>query len=83
MKIDLQGQMAHVFGTGSSRPGWGNGKTVALTYARADLNLAAAKEAAGIITADGGKALFLAADLADYAKGAEIVVDGGLFCKTG
>lgn len=71
MQINLEGKVALVFGAGSSGPGWGNGKAAAVAYARAgakvvvvDLNLSAAEETSGIIAAENGEALALAADVA-------------------
>jgi NAD(P)-dependent dehydrogenase (short-subunit alcohol dehydrogenase family) len=65
----LTDRVALVFGAGSSGPGWGNGKAAAVLYARegarvaaVDIEPAAAEETCGIITAEGGEALALAAD---------------------
>jgi NAD(P)-dependent dehydrogenase (short-subunit alcohol dehydrogenase family) len=66
----LQGKVALVFGAGSIGPGWGNGKAVAVAYARegarvvaVDLNLAAAEETAAIIRGEGGACEALRADV--------------------
>jgi NAD(P)-dependent dehydrogenase (short-subunit alcohol dehydrogenase family) len=66
----LKDKVALVFGAGSSGPGWGNGKAAAVAFARegarviaVDLNLAAAEETRGLIEAEGGTCLALAADV--------------------
>jgi len=71
----LDGKVALVFGAGSSGPGWGNGKAVAVAYAREgarvaciDLRAAAADETAGIIAAEGNSAIALAADVTSLAS---------------
>jgi hypothetical protein len=68
----LKGKTAIVFGAGSSGPGWGNGKAVAVAYARegaqvacVDLVHEAAEETASIIEGEGGAAVALAADVTD------------------
>lgn len=71
----LKGKTAIVFGAGSSGPGWGNGKAVAVAYAREGAQVAcidlvhdAAEETAAIIKSEGGAALALAADVTDTAS---------------
>lgn len=71
----LKGRVAVVMGAGSSGPGWGNGKTTAVLFARAgarvlcgDINLAAAEETAGIIKGEGGTALAVACDVTKSAQ---------------
>ena len=66
----LRDRVAIVFGAGSSAPGWGNGKAAAVLYARegarviaVDLVEAAAQDTASIITAEGGVALAMVADV--------------------
>ncbi|WNJ91832.1 SDR family oxidoreductase [Bosea sp. 685] len=66
----LKSKIAIVFGAGSSGPGWGNGKAAAVAFAREgarvaciDISQAAADETAGIIAAEGGVAIALAADV--------------------
>lgn len=56
----LQDRIALVFGAGSVGPGWGNGKAVAVTFARngakvicIDVNILAAEETVGIIRSEG------------------------------
>jgi NAD(P)-dependent dehydrogenase (short-subunit alcohol dehydrogenase family) len=78
----LAGRRAALFGAGSSGPGWGNGKAAAVAYARAgaavaciDLVRAAAEETAGIIAAEGGRAVALAADVTDEASVAAAVAE--------
>jgi NAD(P)-dependent dehydrogenase (short-subunit alcohol dehydrogenase family) len=70
----LKGKIAMVVGAGSIGPGWGNGKATAVTFARqgaqvfcVDRNGAAAEEAAGIITSEGGNATAFAADVSRAA----------------
>ncbi|MCP8937901.1 SDR family oxidoreductase [Alsobacter sp. SYSU M60028] len=71
----VSGKTAIVFGAGSSGPGWGNGKAAAVLYARegaavacVDISAEAAAETAGIIAAEGGRALAIAADVTDLAS---------------
>ena len=71
----LAGKVAIVFGAGSSGPGWGNGKATAVAYARegakvacVDIAMAAAEETTGIITAEGCKAIAVAADVTSLAS---------------
>ena len=59
-----------VVGAGSIGPGWGNGKAMAVAFARegakifcADINLAAAEETARIIRSEGGEAVAHRADV--------------------
>ncbi len=75
----LQQKIALVFGAGSSGPGWGNGKAVAVEFARegakviaVDLNLAAAEETRRFIEQEGGSCTALAADVtnSESVKGA-------------
>jgi len=75
--MKLEGKTALVFGAdsvdvGSSHSGWGNGKACAVSYARegahvvaVDLDIERARETCNIIKSEGGKALALAADVAD------------------
>ncbi len=79
--MELKGKTALVFGAGSIGPGWGNGKACAVTYARAgarvvavDLDIEKARETCDIIKHEGGKALPLAADVAN-SKSIKKVVD--------
>lgn len=85
----LEGKTALVFGAGSvdvrsSHSGWGNGKACAVSYARegahvvaVDLDIERARETCNIIESEGGKALALAADVADSAA-IKSVVDRAL-----
>jgi NAD(P)-dependent dehydrogenase (short-subunit alcohol dehydrogenase family) len=66
----LEGRGVLVLGAGSSGPGWGNGKAAAVLFARegarvacVDLVLDAAQETADLITAEGGAALAIRADI--------------------
>ncbi|MGL4495065.1 MAG: SDR family NAD(P)-dependent oxidoreductase, partial [Beijerinckiaceae bacterium] len=72
----LQDRVAVVFGAGSVGPGWGNGKASAVAYARAgaivccvDVNEAAARETADIISNEGGKTpLWTACDVTNEVQ---------------
>lgn len=71
-KRRLEGRVALVFGAGAVGPGWGNGKATAVQYARegarviaVDINEAAARETAEIITSEGNVAWSEACDVTD------------------
>ncbi len=66
----LKGKTAVIMGAGSIGPGWGNGKAVAVLFARhganvvcVDINPDAARETVSIIESEGGKAIALQADV--------------------
>ena len=66
----LQGKVVIVTGCGSAGPGWGNGKAIAVLFARegarmagCDIRLAAAEETAEIIRGEGGECAVMAADV--------------------
>jgi NAD(P)-dependent dehydrogenase (short-subunit alcohol dehydrogenase family) len=66
----LAGKICLVMGAGSAGPGWGNGKAAAVLFAReggkvvcVDRDPAAAEETRGIIAAEGGAAISVAADV--------------------
>src|SRR5690625_1129507 len=70
----LKGKTAVVMGAGSVGAGWGNGKAIAVLYAReganvvcVDLNLNAANETVKIIQKEGGQAIALQADVSKKA----------------
>jgi NAD(P)-dependent dehydrogenase (short-subunit alcohol dehydrogenase family) len=70
----LKDKVALVSGAGSVGPGWGNGKAVAVLYARegakvmcADINLAAAEETRDIIRSEGGEAEAIQCDVTQSA----------------
>ena len=78
----LQGRIALVFGAGSSGPGWGNGKAVAVTFAREgarviaiDINLPAAEETCAIIGGEGFDCEAVAADVTDSGRIKALVDD--------
>jgi NAD(P)-dependent dehydrogenase (short-subunit alcohol dehydrogenase family) len=80
MIFSLDGDVALIFGAGSSGPGWGNGKAAAVTYARAgakvvcvDINQAAAEETAAIIVGEGYKAIALQGDVSSEVHVANAV----------
>lgn len=76
----LQDRVALVFGAGSVGPGWGNGKASAAAYARegalaicVDVNIDAARETAGIIATEGGRAEAHACDVTSGAEMAALI----------
>jgi len=82
--LRLKDKVAIVSGAGSSRPGMGNGKATAILFARegarvvaVDKNLEAAEETVKLITADGGQAIAVRADVTTEA-GAKEVVDAAV-----
>lgn len=71
----LEGKTAIVVGAGSIGPGWGNGKAVAVGFARegarvvcADINPDACLETVDIIGAEGGTALAVTVDVTDAVQ---------------
>ncbi len=71
----LRGKVAIVVGAGSIGPGWGNGKAIAVTFARegakvlcVDIDPAAAEETVGIIRGEGGEARLFQADVTKSAN---------------
>jgi NAD(P)-dependent dehydrogenase (short-subunit alcohol dehydrogenase family) len=79
----LAGKAAIVTGAGSIGPGWGNGKAIAVLFARegarvvaVDRNRAAAEETRGLIEAEGGQCRVVEADVACAADVARIAADG-------
>jgi len=71
MSERLKNKIAIVTGAGSIGPGWGNGKAIAVLFARegakvvaADINIEAAKETVDIIHSEGGEAMALKTDVA-------------------
>jgi len=85
MSKRLSEKTAVVMGAGAIGPGWGNGKAIAVLYAReganvvcVDQNLEAAQETAAIIGKEGGSSLALQADVSqqdDIAKVHEKALD--------
>jgi len=76
----LKGKVVLVVGAGSIAPGWGIGKACSVVYARegarvcaVDISREAAEETARIITARGGEAVALTADVADRDSVASMV----------
>ncbi len=70
----LADRVALVFGGGASGPGWGNGKSACVAYARAGAKIvvvdrvrAAAEDTAHMIAIEGGKAIALSADVTKTA----------------
>ena len=71
----LKNKVAIVTGAGSSGPGWGNGKTTAVLFARegakvvaTDINLAAAEETKALIDQEGGVCTVCKTDVAQAAE---------------
>jgi NAD(P)-dependent dehydrogenase (short-subunit alcohol dehydrogenase family) len=78
----LEGRVAIVTGCGSQGPGWGNGKAIAVTFARAgatiygiDLNPDAAAETQRLVEAEGGRFLPGTGDVTDKAAVDRLVGD--------
>jgi NAD(P)-dependent dehydrogenase (short-subunit alcohol dehydrogenase family) len=76
----LDGKVALVTGCGSSGPGWGNGKAIAVLLARqgatvfgVDLELEAAQATRDLIREEGGAAEVHAADVTDSAQVRQMV----------
>lgn len=70
MSARLAGKVAVVMGAGSIGPGWGNGKAIAVLYAREGASVAcvdvrgeAAEETARLIADEGGEAIALQCDV--------------------
>lgn len=78
----LMGKAAIVTGAGSIGPGWGNGKAIAVLFARegarvvaVDRNRAAAEETRALIEAEGGACRVVEADVAHAADVARVAED--------
>src|SRR5262245_41878500 len=70
MNKRFEGKVALVMGCGSAGPGWGNGKAIAVSFARegakvfgCDINIKAAEETRSIIRTEGGQCEVMAADV--------------------
>lgn len=73
--FSLKGKVAFVTGCGSIGPGWGNGKAIAVLFARqgasvygVDRSLDAARETAGLIAGEGGTVEVAACDVTQAAE---------------
>ena len=71
----LRDRVALVFGAGCCAPGWGNGRSTAVAYAREGAKVVAvdnvterAEETAKIIRAEGGRVAVVNADVTDHAQ---------------
>jgi NAD(P)-dependent dehydrogenase (short-subunit alcohol dehydrogenase family) len=80
--FSLEGKIALVTGCGSQAPGWGNGKAIAVTFARrgatiygVDLTEAAAEETRRIVEGEGGRFLVGVGDVTDRATVERLVAD--------
>lgn len=78
----LADRVAIVTGAGSIGPGWGNGKAVAVTFAREgatvvalDIRREAAEETCAVITSEGGTAVAMAGDVSSAADVRRIFAD--------
>ncbi|WP_174242011.1 SDR family NAD(P)-dependent oxidoreductase [Teichococcus oryzae] len=78
----LEGRVAFVTGCGSQGPGWGNGKAIAVTFARhgaviygVDLNADAAEETRRIVESEGGRFIAGTGDVTDKARVDALVAD--------
>jgi NAD(P)-dependent dehydrogenase (short-subunit alcohol dehydrogenase family) len=78
--LRLDGKVALVTGCGTAEPGWGNGKTISVLFARqgatiagVDRDLAAAAETQRIIRGEGGACEVDACDVTDAAQVAAYV----------
>lgn len=76
----LEGRVALIFGAGAVGPGWGNGKATAVQYARdgaqviaVDINEAAARETAAIVTSEGNVGWSDTCDVTDPEQIAAVV----------
>ncbi|MDP7540194.1 MAG: SDR family NAD(P)-dependent oxidoreductase, partial [Alphaproteobacteria bacterium] len=76
----LEGKVALVTGAGSIGPGWGNGKAVAVLFAREgakvvalDINADAATETAAIIASEGGNCTTITGDVSNSEQVAATV----------
>ncbi len=80
--FSLEGKVACVTGCGSQSPGWGNGKAIAVLFARRgaavygiDLNREAAEETRRIVEGEGGTFAVGAGDVTDKATVDALVAD--------
>jgi len=71
----LRDRVALVFGAGCCAPGWGNGRSTAVAYAREGARIVAvdnvterAEETAALIRAEGGQVCVVNADVTDHAQ---------------
>ena len=80
--FSLEGKVAFVTGCGSQSAGWGNGKAIAVTFARrgaavygVDVNRDAAEEIRRIVEGEGGTFVVGAGDVTDRATVEALVAD--------
>jgi len=80
--LSLKGKITVVTGSGSSGPGWGNGKAIAVLFARqgatvigVDRNEDAASETQRIIETEGGSSIALAGDVTQPDQVRTLVAD--------
>jgi NAD(P)-dependent dehydrogenase (short-subunit alcohol dehydrogenase family) len=80
--LRLEGKVALVTGSGSIGPGWGNGKAIAVLFARqgakvigVDVNAPAAEETHTIIEREGGTSVAVACDVTDATAVKRLIAD--------
>jgi NAD(P)-dependent dehydrogenase (short-subunit alcohol dehydrogenase family) len=80
--LSLDGKIVFITGCGSQAPGWGNGKAIAVTFARrgatiygVDLTEAAANETRDIVEGEGGRFLVGVGDVTNKANVDRLVAD--------
>ncbi|HEY0522347.1 MAG TPA: SDR family NAD(P)-dependent oxidoreductase [Stellaceae bacterium] len=80
--LSLAGKIAVVTGSGSSGPGWGNGKATAVLFARqgatvigVDVNGEAAAETQRLIESEGGSSIALTSDVTDAEQVRALIAD--------
>jgi NAD(P)-dependent dehydrogenase (short-subunit alcohol dehydrogenase family) len=80
--LSLKGKITVITGSGSSGPGWGNGKAIAVLFARqgatvigVDRNEDAASETQRIIETEGGSSIALAGDVTQPDQVRTLVAD--------
>src|SRR3954464_11074241 len=80
--LSLEGKVALITGIGTVGPGWGNGKAMAVLFARqgakivgADINLSAIEETRRIIEQEGGQCVVAEADVMNADQIDKLVSD--------
>jgi NAD(P)-dependent dehydrogenase (short-subunit alcohol dehydrogenase family) len=80
--LSLKGKVALVTGSGSMGPGWGNGKAIAVLFARqgakvmgADIDAQAAEETSSLIEREGNSSIAVSCDVTDRAAVKSLVTE--------